>query len=251
MTSGRAISSASFAPGSAARISVEPTSIARAPASSAAAPWARVSIADSAITIRSRGARGEQLELAAAVDRERREVARVDADHGRAERGRAGELAGVVRLDERVEPERRGLGQEPAAGVVVEVAQDEQHGVRAGLAPRSAGASGVEKNPFASSGIDVAARAARRSSQLPANRASTSTDIARAPARSYAVATEPTSPPGRSSPAEGERRLNSAIAPNPGASNASRNLKPRRPGRRTPVSERDALPNEGSLPRKL
>ena len=87
--------------------------------------------------------------------------------------------------------------------------------------------SGVEKNPFASSGIDVAARAVRRSSQLPANRPSTSTDIARAPARSYAVATEPTSPPGRSSPAEGERRLNSAIAPNPGASNASRNLNPR------------------------
>ena len=100
----------------------------------------------------------------------------------------------------------------------------------------------MEKNPFASSGIDVAARAARRSSQLPANRSSTSTDIARAPARSYAVATEPTSPPGRSSPAEGERRLNSAIAPNPGASNASRNLKPRRLGRRTPVSDTGQWP---------
>ena len=45
LTSGREISSASFAPGSGARISVEPTSIAFAPASSAAAPWARVAIA--------------------------------------------------------------------------------------------------------------------------------------------------------------------------------------------------------------
>ena len=44
-------------------MSVEPTSIAFAPASSAAAPWARVAIADSATTIRSRGACGEQLEL--------------------------------------------------------------------------------------------------------------------------------------------------------------------------------------------
>ena len=44
--------------------------------------------------------------------------------------------------------------------------------------------SRVEKKPLASSGIAVAARAARRSSHDPANRSSTSTDIARAPARS-------------------------------------------------------------------
>ncbi len=56
-TSGRESSSRSFAPGSGARISAVPTRIASAPASSAAAPCARVWIALSAITTRSRGAR--------------------------------------------------------------------------------------------------------------------------------------------------------------------------------------------------
>ena len=67
LTSGRESSSRSFAPGSGARISVEPTSTAFAPASSAAAACARVCDRRlSAITMRSRGALREQLELARA-----------------------------------------------------------------------------------------------------------------------------------------------------------------------------------------
>ena len=133
LTSGRAINSASFAPGSGASISVEPTSIAFAPASSAAAPWARVSIADSATTIAVPRHPREQLELAAAVELERGQVARVDADHRRPQRDRALELVGVVRLDERVDAERARLAHQPHAGHVVEVAQQKQRGVGARL----------------------------------------------------------------------------------------------------------------------
>ena len=82
----------------------------------------------------------------------------------------------------------------------------------------------MRKKPFAISGSEVAARAARRSSHDPPKRSSTSTDIARAPFASYARAISTTSAPGRMSPADGERRLNSAIAPNPGAARASANL---------------------------
>ena len=59
------------------------------PASSAAAACAAVAIPLSAIRTRSRGTSAEQLELGGAVDPERREVARVDADHRGAERDRA------------------------------------------------------------------------------------------------------------------------------------------------------------------
>ena len=63
-TSGRETSSRSFAPGSAARISAVPTRIASAPASSAAAPWARVWIALSATTIAVPRARGRRARAA-------------------------------------------------------------------------------------------------------------------------------------------------------------------------------------------
>ena len=125
--------------------------------------------------------RRDELELGAAVDRERREVARVDADHRRAERDRAVELVGVVRLDERVEPERAASPISCAHVRVVEVAQQEQRRVGAGAA-RGLEVLAVEKKPFASSGASVAARAARRSSQEPPKRSSTSTEIAAAPA---------------------------------------------------------------------
>ena len=136
---------------------------------------------DSATTILSRGARATQLELHAAVDLEGREVARVDPDHRRAERDRSLELLGVVRLDERVEPERGRLAHQLRAGGVVEVAEQEQRRVGAGEAAVRRSSSELKK-PFASSGSDAASRAARRSSHAPANRSSTSTDIARAPA---------------------------------------------------------------------
>ena len=102
-----ASSSASFAAGSGACISAEPTRIASAPASSAAAPCARVWIAALGDDDRSAGQRGSatRSSCVAAVDRERREVARVDPDHRRPQPRGAGELVRVVRLDERVEPE--------------------------------------------------------------------------------------------------------------------------------------------------
>ena len=78
----------------------------------------------------------DELELRLAVDRERARVARVDAEHGGAERDPALELGGVVRLDERVEPEPVGLGHQRDRRVVVEVAQQEQRRVRAGLLRR-------------------------------------------------------------------------------------------------------------------
>ena len=56
------------------------------------------------------------------------------ADHGRAEARRAVELLGVVRLDERVEPEPLGVGHQRRGRRVVEVAEDEERGVGAGFA---------------------------------------------------------------------------------------------------------------------
>ncbi len=111
MTSGRESSSRSFAPGSGARISVEPTSTAFAPGQLGRGGLrARL---DRALGDQHPIARrtGDQLELAAAVEIERREVARVDADHRRVECDGTRELVGVVRLDERVQAER--LPQRP------------------------------------------------------------------------------------------------------------------------------------------
>ncbi len=78
----------------------------------------------------------EQGELCSSVDREGREVARVDADHGSPERDRAVELGRVVRLDERVEPEGLRVLQQPRTRLVVEIAKDEERRVGAGLARR-------------------------------------------------------------------------------------------------------------------
>ena len=78
------------------------------------------------------GGAGDELELEAAVDVERREVAGVDSDHGRVERDRAVELLGVVRLDERVEAEGGRLAHQRGTRRVVEVAKEEQHRVGTG-----------------------------------------------------------------------------------------------------------------------
>jgi hypothetical protein len=158
----RGSSSRSFAAGSGACISAEPTRIASAPASSAPRPAPR---ADAALgdDDRSRGAVRDELELRAPVDRERREVAGVDPDHRRAEGHAPLELVRVVRLDERVEAE---LGR-----ARISSAAWRRRGRGAGAAASApppwpcAGARSVEKKPFASSGTPVLARAARRSSQ--------------------------------------------------------------------------------------
>ena len=77
---------------------------------------------------------GEQLELGAAVDLEGREVARVDADHRRVDPDCARQLVRVMRFDERVEPECARDPLQRARRLVLEVAQQEEHCVRAGLA---------------------------------------------------------------------------------------------------------------------
>ena len=181
-TSGRERSSASFAAGSRARMSAEPTRIASAPASSAAAPCARDSIPLSATTIRSRGAEATSVELRTAVDRERREVARVDPDDRCVEAPRASELL------RRRAPRRacRGRGRRAAPSSRRVVSSSRSRRMRsAASAPASRAlrrSSSVEKNPFASSGRCAAARAARRSSQEPPKRASTRIETAAAPA---------------------------------------------------------------------
>ena len=107
--------------------------------------------------------------------------------------------------------------------LVVQVAEQQQHRVGARFPQRTHSPS-AETKPFASSGIPVAARAARRSPTEPPKRSSTSTDIAAAPADSYARANAAGSASGRMSPADGDRRLNSAIAARPPAASASVDL---------------------------
>ncbi len=71
----------------------------------------------------------DELELPAPVDLEGAEVAGVQPDDRRAERGRARQLLGVVRLHERVEAELAGDREELASLSVVEVAEEKEHGV--------------------------------------------------------------------------------------------------------------------------
>ena len=81
------------------------------------------------------------------VDRERGEVAGVDADHGCAERDRAVELVGVVRLDERVEPELVGVAHQRARLAVVEVAQEQERRRLRRLPGPCAGAPRSRRSP--------------------------------------------------------------------------------------------------------
>jgi hypothetical protein len=74
----------------------------------------------------------DQLELRGAIDLERREVARIDADHLGVEGERAVELVRVVRFDQRLEPELACVGHQRGGALVVDVAQQDQGGVRSG-----------------------------------------------------------------------------------------------------------------------
>jgi len=73
--------------------------------------------------------RSYELERGSVVDRERVQVAGVDADHLRLEPDRARQLIGVVRLDERVQPQLRRAREHRRRAPVVEIAQEQQHGV--------------------------------------------------------------------------------------------------------------------------
>ena len=138
-------------------------------------------------------------------------------------------------LDERVEPERLRVAHQRGAARVVEVAQQQQHRVGPGLrgGPEIVRASRRSPWPAAGSRSSPAGGAqvvpgARRSAR---RRAPTSPARRRARRRAPPRAT---SPSGRRSPADGERRLNSAIAPKPGGESVSTNLM------RSPVRTRSA-----------
>ena len=75
---------------------------------------------------------GDERQLGLAVDREARQVARVDADDLRAERDGALELGRIVRLDEQVEAELLSPGEHQARLLVAQVAEQEQRCVGPG-----------------------------------------------------------------------------------------------------------------------
>ncbi len=128
-----------------------------------------------------------------------------------------------MRLDERVEAEAR---RRPASAVP-SLRRRGRAGAEARrrrrLPWRCGGARRSRRSPWRGVARSSPARAARRSSQVPPKRSSTSTEIAAAPAAAYAGAIRAGSASGRRSPADGERRLISAIAPSPGCASASLN----------------------------
>ena len=69
-----------------------------------------------------------------AVELERRQIARVDADEPRAHVGGAGDLVGRVRLDERGHAELERQRVQPREDVLIERRDDQQHEVGAGCA---------------------------------------------------------------------------------------------------------------------
>jgi len=76
------------------------------------------------------------LQLRPPVDHEGIEVARVDPDRVGSELDGAPELVSVMRFHEGVQPESLRGSHQQARLVVVQVAQQEQHGIGAGLAQR-------------------------------------------------------------------------------------------------------------------
>ncbi len=155
----------------------------------------------------------DKSKLLVAVDRERREVARVDADDAVAETHCAVELLVVVCLDERVETDvARRTADERRRRLVVEVAEDEERGVGARLAHLAQLLLGREEALREQrQRLSLRARRAGRRC-VPPKRSSTRTEMALAPPRSYAGTMSSTRASGRMSPIDGERRLNSAIA---------------------------------------
>ena len=111
-------------------MSAVPTSSASAPASRTARAWSGrldARLGDAQETARQPA---QQLDLAPAVDLERRQVARVDADDRRAEVERALQLGTVVHLDERLHLEILGGLDEVGGEAVLD--EREQHEDRVG-----------------------------------------------------------------------------------------------------------------------
>ena len=203
-------------------MSVEPTRIASAPASSAAAPWARDSIPLSAMTTRSRGALATSRSCSVrSISNVARSRALIPMTGARSATARSSSSR-VVGLDERLEPEIGGGREESRHLVVVEIAQQQERRIRAGLACR---AQVVGAREEALREQRQRGRGARRAQVVPrAAEALVDEDRDRSrPARSYAAAIVAGSASGRRSPADGERRLTSAIAVSPGRASASAN----------------------------
>ena len=182
-TSGRRRISRRAAPGSGARMSVEPTRTAFAPASSAAAACARW---------RSRSRRsGRGRAARAPAARAGRSGRSRRSTRSRALTPITGAPSATARRTSSASCASTSVSRPSASASASRAAQAASSRSRRSSSAASAPASrasrrcsGVEKKPLASSGSATAARAARRSSQVPPKRSSTSTDIARAPAAS-------------------------------------------------------------------
>ena len=163
------------------------------------------------------GRLGDEVELRVPVD-SKVEIAGVDPDRIRAEGEGPVELAGVVGFDERVEAEGASGGHQ------LRLAGRRDRGGEAGPRPRrffsAASRRARGRSPWRGSAATLR-RARPEVASDPPKRSSTSTESAAAPARSKSRASSPGSAPGRRSPAEGERRLISAIAARPGPASAS------------------------------
>ena len=135
----------------------------------------------------------DELELGLPVDDKGGEIARVDPDHGSVELDRAPQLLGVVRLDERVEPELVCRRHQLACLPVVEVAQQQQHRVarRAAAAPRARRARRRIPWRAAASYWPISRRRDRRESRRTVRRRGSR------PPRRRRARTPPPVPPGR------------------------------------------------------
>ena len=223
LTSGRRRSSRSFAAGSGACIRAEPTRIASAPASSAAAPCARVLTPLSAIATRSAGIRATS---ASCVSRSISKVERSRAltpmtgapeDTARSSSSASCASTSVSR------PSSPASCIRAAHRVVVEVAEQQQHGVGAGLLRRSQVLLGREEALREQRNAGARARGAKVVPVAAEALVDEHGDGRCAGRRVRRAASWAGSASGRMSPSEGERRLISAIAPRPGPASASLN----------------------------
>ena len=168
-------------------MSVEPTRIASAPASSAAAPCARDSIPLSAITTRSRGAPATSSSCARrSMRNEDRSRALIPITGAPSATARSSSCASCASTS--VSRPRRAATPNSSRTAASSRSRRSSSTASAPASRAVTRCSSVEKKPFARSGTADDERAARRSSHVPPKRSSTRIDTAAAPALSYAAA---------------------------------------------------------------
>ncbi len=187
LTSGRETSSASFSPGSGARMRAEPTRIASAPASSASAPWAREAMPLSATTTRSPGTRSTSSSWSrrsiSKVERSRALIPMISAPSATARSSSAASCAST-------RASRPSWAAVSRSSRICESSRSRRRRSTAS-APRrlsSSSSAASEKKPLASRGRVAADLAACRSAGDPPNRSSTKMETAAAFLRSNSVA---------------------------------------------------------------